>query len=520
MEKFCKEKLYFFLMGLVLAVLTPSVSTAQVFHFSNTYKGSNEVPANNSTATGTITGTYDSASNVISYNITFSGLSANTTAAHFHGPAFPGSNATVQFAHPGFPVGVTSGSLNNASDTLTQAQEADLMAGKWYSNIHTSNFPGGEIRALIFLDSPFVKPVITCPADTVVSNGADSCSKTVAFAATATGSPAPQFQYKIGPTVISSPYAFPVGTTTVKAIALNAGGYDTCSFHVTVNDTTPPSITCPANISVFNDPGVCGAVVNFSATATDNCSGVLLSYLPASGSMFPVGTTSVTATATDAAGNHATCTFTVTVTDNEPPVISGLAADPDTLWPPNHKLKDVVVNYTSTDNCGVVSCEVTSISSNEPENGTGDGDTAPDWMIVDGHHIKLRAERAGNGTGRIYTIHITCTDQYGNSSSDSTTVVVPHDMRMARTTGTHRMSASVSPNPSNGRFILSIQTIDPEEKIYVRITDQSGRILQAINNLTGNQTISIGEKLKSGMYFLVLQQGNEVQQLKLLKLAD
>jgi hypothetical protein len=85
---------------------------------------------------------------------------------------------------------------------------------------------------------------------------------------------------------------------------------------------------------------------------------------------------------------------------------------------------NVTVSYTAADNCGQVTC-VLSVTSNEPVNGTGDGDTAPDWEIVDAHHVRLRAERSGNGNGRIYTIAITCTDGAQNSSSRTVTVTVP-----------------------------------------------------------------------------------------------
>jgi hypothetical protein len=85
---------------------------------------------------------------------------------------------------------------------------------------------------------------------------------------------------------------------------------------------------------------------------------------------------------------------------------------------------NVTVNYNVTDNCGSSSCTL-SVSSNEPINGTGDGDTAPDWQIVDANHVRLRAERAGNGNGRVYTITITCHDSVGNSSSKSVTVRAP-----------------------------------------------------------------------------------------------
>jgi hypothetical protein len=86
-------------------------------------------------------------------------------------------------------------------------------------------------------------------------------------------------------------------------------------------DTTAPVITCPADINISNNAGQCGAFVNFSVTATDNCQ-VTLSYSHNPGSFFPIGTTTVTVTAMDASENSSTCTFTVTVVDNELPVIT------------------------------------------------------------------------------------------------------------------------------------------------------------------------------------------------------
>lgn len=89
---------------------------------------------------------------------------------------------------------------------------------------------------------------------------------------------------------------------------------------------------------------------------------------------------------------------------------------------------DVTVNYTATDNCSAPVCTL-SVVSNEPVNGTADGDMAPDWEIVDAHHVRLRAERAGTRSGRIYTITITCVDVAGNSSSKTVTVNVPKSQK-------------------------------------------------------------------------------------------
>jgi hypothetical protein len=124
-----------------------------------------------------------------------------------------------------------------------------------------------------------------------------------------------------------------------------------------------------------------------------------------------------------------TCSFTVTVNDVQKPSITGASVDKPELWPPNHKMVMVTVGYTTADNCTPASAIVCSlsVSSNEPVNGTGDGDTSPDWEIVDANHVKLRAERSGGGTGRIYTITISCRDAAGNVQTQTVTVKVPHD---------------------------------------------------------------------------------------------
>src|SRR4029453_547799 len=104
-----------------------------------------------------------------------------------------------------------------------------------------------------------------------------------------------------------------------------------------------------------------------------------------------------------------------TTASNPPPTISNATADPSVLWPPNHRMVDVTVSYDVTDNCPLPlgSCTL-SVTSNEPVDGRGSGHTSPDWIVVDDHHVLIRAEREGNGSGRIYTITITCTDSGGN----------------------------------------------------------------------------------------------------------
>jgi hypothetical protein len=156
-------------------------------------------------------------------------------------------------------------------------------------------------------------------------------------------------------------------TRTYRATDV-CGNFAQCTQIITVNDVTAPVITCPANITVNATPGLCSAVVTFTVTATDNCTGaVTIVSVPASGSVFPVGTTTVTSTATDVCGNSSNCTFTVTVVDNQPPTIICPANITANNTP---GLCSAVVTYplpTAFDNCpfpGSVPLSITQNSSN------------------------------------------------------------------------------------------------------------------------------------------------------------
>lgn len=117
------------------------------------------------------------------------------------------------------------------------------------------------------------------------------------------------------------------------------------------------------------------------------------------------------------------------VADDVPPVISNVSVDPATLWAPNHKMVDVTVSYDVTDGCSRTNAVTTtlSVTSNEPVGSNEQGDVNGDWEVVNDHLVRLRAERLGAGTGRIYTITITATDGDGNSSTATVTVTVPRD---------------------------------------------------------------------------------------------
>jgi hypothetical protein len=121
-----------------LALATPSM--AAMVTLKADLKASNEVPPNDSKASGEVTATYDTASKKLTWKGSYKDLSAPATAAHFHGPAEAGKNAAVAV-----PIAPATSPLEGSA-TLTEAQESDLLAGKYYVNIHTAANKAGEIR--------------------------------------------------------------------------------------------------------------------------------------------------------------------------------------------------------------------------------------------------------------------------------------------------------------------------------------------------------------------------------------
>jgi hypothetical protein len=120
-----------------------SPATAEVITYKVNLVSSAEVPPNDSAGTGTVTITFDTATKKLSWEGTYSGLTGPETAAHFHGPAEPGKNASVVI-----PISATSSPFKGTAD-LTDAQAADLLAGHWYVNVHTEAHKGGELRAQV-----------------------------------------------------------------------------------------------------------------------------------------------------------------------------------------------------------------------------------------------------------------------------------------------------------------------------------------------------------------------------------
>jgi CHRD domain len=296
----------------------------------------------------------------------FTDLTGVPTAMHIHGPAAAGQNAGVLVDLSPYNFAAadpTKGGVIFGTFAFPTNAVSNLLAGLTYLNIHTALNPSGEIRGQLV-------PV------------------------TATNSP---------PLLVCPPDStLQCGTEAMLTATVSDPDGDALTLVWSVNGAPVQTNTLPAQ-----NPPVTTSVM-------------LLADLPR-------GTNIVGITATDSATNTTSCSSTVTVVDTIPPVITRASANPSTLWPPNHRMVNVTVRASVTDACGPTTWRITRVTSNEPVNGTGDGDTAPDWQITGPHTLKLRAERSGRGHGRIYSIYLRAKDAAGNLSDPTlVTVTVPH----------------------------------------------------------------------------------------------
>jgi hypothetical protein len=234
-----------------------------------------------------------------------------------------------------------------------------------------------------------ISPSINCPSNIEQSADPGSCSTEVNFEVTAADNcPGVTINYSQ-----ESGTLFNVGNNTVTATATDANGHQTeCSFMIIISDGELPTINCPSNIFQSANPGSCSKTVNYIATASDNCSVSGISYSPASGSTFNVGTTNVTATATDASGNSKQCNFSVTITDNQKPLVTCPANIVDSTNA-GSCTKNISYSAGSSDNCAVQS------TSYNPNSGSS-------FAIG------------------ITTVTVTVTDVNGNNNSCSFTVEI------------------------------------------------------------------------------------------------
>jgi hypothetical protein len=305
-----------------------------------------------------------------------------------------------------------------------------------------------------------------------------------------------------------------------------------------VADTTPPVITCPADIQVGQTgpdgtPATHPAIAAFlsGATASDDLdpAPIVTNDAPA---VFPPGTTSVTFTARDASGNHAECAANVSVLDATPPTIN-VVLDKHVLWPPNHKFVTVCAEVTVSDNVDAdPTFALVSITSNESGDGHGDGHTSEDIrgaaIGTPDRCFDLRAERAGNGNGRVYEIVYGVSDRSGNAAYDTVQVRVPHDMSANSGEESSRSTAltSAHPNPFNPETTVEY-SLAAADRVHIVIYDARGSLVRSLvdgimpageHRVTWNGVDQANRPVSSGIYFVRMTAGSHVETLKIVLL--
>jgi len=183
----------------------------------------------------------------------------------------------------------------------------------------------------------------------------------------------------------------------------------------------------------------------------------------------------------------------------------------------------VTIDYTIVDNCGGAVNSQIWIWSNEPDDWSGDGKTVSDYEVLDEHHVLLRAERSGTGTGREYYIILYIWDEAGNYTVPQIVVTVPHDMNSGKLKSAgipddvagKEFTVKIWPNPGENHFNLDVVS-SSDEIIELCIHDMSGRLISVIN-VTDKGSFRFGDNLQSGIYLATVRQGAFSKSVSIVK---
>ena len=322
-------------------------------------------------------------------------------------------------------------------------------------------------------------PSIVCAPAVSVNNDPGQCSAVIVLAMPLTAD-----NCSVASVVNNAPAAFPVGTTTVTwTVTDGSGNTATCTQMVTVIDNELPTINCTADITVNNVPGNCGRIVNYTLpTYVDNCLVAVMVQSDnsglGSGSWFPIGTTVQTYTMTDMAGNSVSCSFNVTVNDNQAPII--------TNCPTNMNA------YSTTDNCDAQAFwGVPVATDNCPSGLTMTSNMSPGVMLPLGS----------------YVVTYTAIDDYGNTSTCSFSItamdtISPAMIELPTIVASCSVTLDVPRTDDNcsGQLVATTTTVFPVTTLGITpvtwiFTDASGNTTNVVQyiNLDGvvDATVSV-----------------------------
>jgi hypothetical protein len=347
------------------------------------------------------------------------------------------------------------------------------------------------------------RPNITCPANQTRSTDLGLCSAVVTY-------PTPKGTDNCGlssgqPVWISggtnaagSTATFQRGATTVIWRATDgAGNTQTCSFRVTVNDTEAPTLTCPAAINITTTPNLCSAVATYTnPTFTDNCApttgtAVRITGL-VSGSTFPVGNSNVVFQATDAAGNTRRCTMVVTVTDNQPPVVTCPPSIIVTGSGTPCMSTVFFANATATDNCaGTLTPFLFT--------GLASGSAFPAGITTN----TFRAV-APNGQSAecSFTVAVNCGSGMSNAGLEDRDKNLEAQITLTQKTN---LGLTIAPNPASASVTMNMEGVGTNGGTLL-VFDQIGRLVQQ-QLIAADQrasTLQVAE-FAPGLYRIILR---------------
>ncbi|TND07845.1 MAG: Hyalin [Bacteroidetes bacterium] len=409
-------------------------------------------------------------------------------------------------------------------------------------------------------------PAFACPGNMAVNADSGMCSAVVNYSA-----PVATDNCNLASNTMTGGLAsgstFPLGATTITYTAMDsAGNSSTCSFDIVVSDNQAPVMACPGTMTVPSDSGNCSAIVTFNApSATDNCSSASVAQTggPASGSAFPVGTTTITYTATDSAGNFSTCSFDIIVTDNEAPLVlcvgnvttcdsivvfigasasdacSGVGSLTYTLSGATtgsgtgdasgtvFNVGATLVTYTATDSAGnSANCSFTVTVNPPPFLAVGSSSNmaclsdapvtlsgAPTGGTWSGPGVTGSALNPASAGVGVHTATYTYTDSSGCTNSAGVIITVNACVGVTEIAGINGLQ--VYPNPTQGN--LQIVLGAEYAKVDLRIAQINGQIVQQEQfSKTSSVNMSL-ENLATGIYFLTINADDQVKTVKLIK---
>lgn len=366
-------------------------------------------------------------------------------------------------------------------------------------------------------------PDINCGANLTVNTDPGVCSATVNYnAPTATDNcnnftVAPISGQGIGGT-------FALGTSTETWRATDGGGNtDDCSFTITVVDGENPTITCPSNMTVNADPGACSAVVNYNAPqASDNCSigSAILTAGLSSGSIFPSGVTTQTFSATDAAGNSATCSFDVTVvaanlssTQNLTICAGQTVTVGGNTYSTAGTYTDILTSTGGCDSTVTTVLAVTTVNVNTTVTNTtvtaNQGNATYQWLDCNNNFAPIAGQTSqsyvatSNGSYAVIVTINGCSD----TSACRNVIVVGMEDKFGN-------EFKLYPNPSNGQVSIDFGQVLLQAQLQVM--DVTGKVVHQANVANTTNTQIDLRHLSRGMYNVKVSTDTESTILKLV----